>query len=243
MTYTTEKILANFLHNEDGLLSKKFIETATLLFGQAPAKRAFVEALAQGCYRYNRAEYFLENTLVVLPSLVDKNDHRALSTERAQVHEHLVERTGQWYPGNLDIVQRVDQGNNLFYIYKLTRFSHQNSPEERVDIPSLIMEHMRSSAQRLGGAPFRREDYWGFDHETYSSEAIRDTKNLLVSLLLETLYDSVTAQGYNKPADGDSLREYIMSLMSDNPLFNWPRWAGEGGIIGRDKGELMAFAS
>lgn len=217
MTYTTKKILANFLDNEDGLLSKKFIDTATLLFGQSLAKRAFVEAL-----RCNdqTSEYFTTDPIIVFPYNPSTAD---------QIYNTVYDTVSAWYPGTVARIQSGNQANKLFTIYRVTPYTYKTRTDLNLD--HLLTRHMMSSQEALGGPTVPLQGHLLHSEADTTSDRKIYAQGLTKELLYESLYDSVTAQGYNRPADSNTLREYIMSLMEQNPLFEWPRWAGEGGIV------------
>ena len=228
MTYTTKKILANFLDNDEGLLSKKFIETATILFGQSLAKRAFIESLRVS----TRADHYLHNPVIVFPHSMSANN----------LYDTVSNDVASWYPGH---VERVQLGNqDKFDIFRVTRYTYDDSPlmlsQVPVDLYDCIRRHMRMSQESHGGPEVGSSSLFDFGTDLTRSMLAR----LTTELLYETLYDSVSAQGYNKPANSEELLEYIMSLMIGNRLFDWPRWAGSDGIIHRsDLSDLYAVAS
>ena len=231
MTYTTEKILANFLNNEAGLLSKNFIETATLFFGQSLAKRAFIESVR----RCNTVRDFLSK-----PTIVLLQDHS---------YNTVMDASQRWRPGT---TERIQQGirvfdesqSRMFSIYRFTPYTSDEIQDENFDhttIDYIVREHMIESLtdeehqmiqeEKLPPIPPLSNAFSSSSHAPGGS--VRLTSQLSRELLYETLYDKVAAQGYNGTADAESLREYFMSLMHGNDLFKWSRWVGEGGLMSR----------
>ncbi len=243
MTYTTEKILANFLDNEDGLLSKKFIETATLFFGQSLAKRAFIESV-------RRCDYVRD--FLSKPTIVLLQEHS---------YNTVIDVTQRWRPGTVD---RVQQGTDtdfaqsrMFSIYRFTPYTSDETQYVNFDhtvIDHIVREHMIESLTdeehqmiQEGRLPPIPPLSNAFTSSSYAaSGSVRLTSQLSRELLYETLYDKVAAQGYNGAADAESLREYFMSLMHGNDLFKWSRWVGDGGLMSQHQStssHLVAAAS
>lgn len=230
MTYTTEKILANFLDNEDGLLSKKFIETATLFFGQSLAKRAFIESVRRCDYV---RDFLSKPTIVLL---------------QGHSYNTVIDVSQRWRPGTVD---RFQQGTDveaaqsrMFSIYRFTPYASDEIPYVNFDhtvIDHIVREHMIESLTdeehqmiQEGKLPPIPPLSNAFSSSSYAaSGSVRLTSQLSRELLYETLYDKVAAQGYNGAADAESLREYFMSLMHGNDLFKWSKWVGEGGLMCR----------
>ena len=246
MTYTTKRILANFLHNGEGLLSKRFIETAELFYGKVAAKRAFIEALR--CAPTS-SKGLLENRYIPIPY--------SREVDLSQINSFVYDNCSDWFPGRCERLQASDgSGNRFFNIWQVVPYS-ASSMEHPSDDQSwrwqdLFCEQAVSSRQMaLDAEPTLTIDHVTlsqinlsvrtrpYDPERYSRSDARNALSLANELLFENVYDSVTAQCYNRPADAVSLRRYFMTLMRNNPQFDWSRWSGPTGIVHKDMSEMM----
>jgi len=203
MTYTTEKILANFLSKEGGLLDKSFLDTATLFYGQKVGKLAFMTALDR-CRHLN----VCVGAYPVLPGL----HHSGQSSDTMSMC------ADRWFPGNFRLMHG-DQSSHTsaLQVYRGTRYQTDcNFSENGRSLDALINKMW---GYTLEG---RRNDerwtsYWENELSDYYRKAYR-------YLLCETLYDKVSAQDYTKPADDIAVMDYVDSILTGNPLFNRERW-------------------
>ena len=201
MTYTTEKILANFLSKEGGLLDKSFLDTATLFYGQKVGKLAFMAALDR-CRRVN----ICEGVYPVLPRVGSDS----VSSD------NIRQQAGCWFPADLRLM-RSDDGTSPLQVYRGTRYqTYCNFSDNGRSIDNMINKVWGFNADGQ-----RRNDVWATHWETGLTASYRKAYRYL---LWETLYDRVSAQDYTKPADDIAVMDYVDSILTGNPLFDRERW-------------------
>ena len=174
MTYTAEKILANFLSIEEGLLSKRYIDLCKLFYGENVGKVAYIATLSAS------SRDFLMEDWCYVPVPVSVSNHRDLVFDCAR----------KWFPGRFIFLSTI----NGFHIYRGTRFNQQSNGdchqtlESHLTSPESVIRTLPSSDHKMAYRyMFYESLYDRVSAQSYTKPAVgRDTDSFILKTLTET---------------------------------------------------------